>query len=624
MYESIPWAIMEKRSVEVSNFYTFQGQALWGFIAGLVNSVSRFRSTSKSRFMRRPLSLTVAGSTGGNIMRGVSITLMALRTLYQTLLDSDQARLRVIAGQWDIELSTMRKTDMAAELMATMASGDAVAQVLDQLKPDQRAALDDLLRRGGALPWAVFIRRAGDVRAIGSGRVEREELWRTPISAGEALWNLGLVQRAFDGSEGHAVEMAFVPEDLMLYMPEPAPLEIPEPPVGTHPGHISPGDDTLADDLVSVWASLQGDRSASDVTPEALTPPAQKRRQLLEALSTERGWLKVGLDTRLRPSANAVLSWLKADPWTQWAALVNVWMASRTWNDLAHMATLRPDPVHGWPNDPLGTRQAFLRMLTTCRSDTWYDLESFRAYIKAHATDFLRPDGDYDTWAPRDARTEAPLRGFDAWDMIEGALIDYLITHPLHWLGLVDLGGAAPAESPTAFRLTDAGSTILHKTEAPSFSEPPAVRLLNGVELSVPRHCRYERFQLSRVADATGPPENDEFHYRLSPTSLERARLQHIPLARIISFVQEATGGKALPAHLQTAIQRAYQGTGQARLTHPWVLRVPDPQFLDIPGIAALIITRLAPGVAVIGEQDRARACQILLQNGLLVNLDET
>ncbi|MCD6285439.1 MAG: hypothetical protein J7M39_05955 [Anaerolineae bacterium] len=557
-------------------------------------------------------------------MKRVSITLMALRTLYQTLLDSDQARLRVIARQWDIELSTTRKTDMAAELMAAMASGDAVAQMLDQLKPDQRAALDDLLRHGGALPWAVFVRRAGEVRAIGPGRVEREELWRTPVSAGEALWNLGLVQRAFDDNEGHAVEMAFVPEDLMLYMPEPAPLEIPNPPVGTHPAHISPGDDTLADDLVNVWATLQRDRSADDVTPEALTPPELERRQLLEALSTERGWLKEGLDNRLHPSANEVLSWLKADPWTQWAALANVWVAGRTWNDLAHVATLRPDPVHGWPNDPLGTRQAFLKILTTCRSDTWYDLESFRAYVKAHATDFLRPDGNYNTWAPRDARTEAPLRGFDAWDMIEGALIDYLITCPLHWLGLVDLGSAAPAEPPTAFRLTDAGSAILHKTEAPSFAEPPAIRLLNGVELSVPRHCRYERFQLSRIADATGPPENDAFHYRLSPASLGRAKRQRIPLARIISFLQEATGGGALPANLQTALQRAYQGTGQAGLAHLWVLRVCDPQFLEIPAIAALIIRRIAPGIAAIREQDRTRACQILLQNGLLVDLDET
>jgi len=548
---------------------------------------------------------------------------MALRTLYQTLLDSDPARLRVIASQWNIELSTMRKTDMAAELMATMASGDAVAQVLDQLKPDQRAALDDLLRRGGALPWAVFVRRAGDVRAIGSGRVEREELWRTPISAGEALLNLGLVQRAFGDNEGHAVEMAFVPEDLMLYMPEPAPLEIPDPPAGVRPVHVSTGDDTLADDMVSVWAALQRARSDDDVTPDALTPPGQERQQLLEALSTERGWLKQDHDSRLRPSGHAALSWLKAAPWTQWAALANVWMASQTWNDLAHMAALRPDPVHGWPNDPLGTRQAFLEMLTTCQSDTWYDLESFKAYVKAHATDFLRPDGDYDTWAPRDARTEAPLRGFDAWDAVEGALIGYLIAHPLHWLGLVDLGRAAPAESPSAFRLTDAGSAILHKTETPSSPEPPAVRLLKGAELSVPRHCRYERFQLSRIADATRTPESDEFHYRLSPASLERARRQRIPVARVLSFLQEAIGGRTLPANLQTAIQRAYQGTGQAGLAHLWVLRVSDPQFLQIPAIAALIVTRIAPGIAAIREQDRTRASQILLQNGLLLDLGE-
>jgi hypothetical protein len=59
-------------------------------------------------------------------------------------------------------------------------------------------------------------------------------------------------------------------------------------------------------------------------------------------------------------------------------------------------------------------------------------------------------------------------------------------------------------------------------------------------------------------------------------------------------------------------------------LAHLWVLRVSDPQLLDIPAIAALIITRIAPGIAAIREQDRARACQILLQNGLLVDFDET
>ena len=41
---------------------------------------------------------------------------MALRTLYQTLLDSDLARLQVIAQQWDIPLIAERKSDIAAEL----------------------------------------------------------------------------------------------------------------------------------------------------------------------------------------------------------------------------------------------------------------------------------------------------------------------------------------------------------------------------------------------------------------------------------------------------------------------------------------------------------------------------
>jgi hypothetical protein len=551
---------------------------------------------------------------------------MTLQTLYEALFEGDLARLRVIANLWNIELITTRKADMVAELVTAMASSTAVTDMLARLTPEQQGALEDVLRHDGALPWAIFVRRNGEVRTVGAGRVEREELWREPVSPAEALWFMGVVYRAFADRDGEAVEMAFIPEDLKLYMPAPAPAEIPDPPVIEAPGSITAGDDTLADDLVTLWSALQREDTAPDPPLATLHPPARVRLALLKRLSAEVGWIRTAEDGRQRPGATEMLSWLQADLWTQWATLADAWIASETWHDLAHVPTLKPDPVTSWPCEPRKLRQAFLNVLAHCQANAWHSIAAFIDYVKRYATDFLRQDGEYDTWAPRDAESGTPLRGFEAWEAVEGNLITFLITGPLFWLGMVDLGGATGAMSADAFRLSGAGAAILDLADPPALSEPAPVRLLAGATLLAPRQRRLERFQLSRIAEPiehAAPSLKEGYRYRLTPASLSRAKRQHIPPQRIMTFLGEATGGAQLPANLETAIQQAYRGESRARLAHLWILRVSDPKALESAALAPLLVTRLAPELAVVREADREKICQILLQEGILTDLDD-
>ncbi|MGC9467894.1 MAG: hypothetical protein ACP5HS_04845 [Anaerolineae bacterium] len=543
---------------------------------------------------------------------------MAIRTLYQTLLDSEPARLRVIARQWDVALNASRKADMAAELVDAIASAEAVARMLERLTPEQREALDDLLRRDGMRPWTIFVQQWGEVRSVGAGRVEREELWQEPVSAAEALWYLGLVQRAFDEREQPPVEMAFVPEELRLYMPAPPEVDIPSPQPTDPPTNQFPGGDTLAEDLVTVWATLQQGERFDRQRLSRLHAPEAERLDLIETLSLESGWLRE--DRHLRPVASTVLAWLTSTVWSQWSSLASAWMTSGQWNDLAHVPTLNPDPVKGWPNDPRNTRQQFLEALARCEPGAWYDIESFIAYVKAEATYFLRPDGDFQSWAPRDAHTESPLRGFDVWDAVEGALISYLISGPLHWLGFVSLGNAMPTSSPSVFALTEAGSAFLNQGPPPELPTPPALTLGPNGDLVVPYRRRYERFQLSRIADLVTAPQ--EYRYRLSPSSLDRAKKQRIPYDRITSFLTEATGDEPLPPHLIKAIQRAYQGTQGARISHAWILRVPDPEYLTLPAMVNLIEERITPTIATVRHNNRERVLKVLIENGLLTDVE--
>ena len=553
---------------------------------------------------------------------------MALRTLYQTLLDSDLARLRVIAQQWSITLLAERRADLAAELADAMARVEAVDRVWEELPEDQRAALYDLQRHGGARPWAVFTRRWGQIRPVGPGRLERESLWREPISPAEGLWYLGLVQRAFDPRPSGAVEMAFVPDELALYLPEPPPHHVPPPEPTPPPRHVIAGDDGLADDLVTLWAALRQralppDAERHDAPVRAQChAPAAPRLALLKTLAVEQGWLHRDEDNRLHLSPEPTLAWLQSEAWAQWATLAQAWMTSAGWNDLAHVPTLRLDPPKAWPNDPLTSRRAFLDILRQCAPGVWYDLADFVAYARAHATDFLRPDGDYESWPLRDAQTCAALRGFDHWDAVEGALVAHYLTGPLTWLGWLDLGRADPAFPPGAFRLNAAGAAFLELGDPPALAAPDPVAVLADGGLRVPARRRYGRFQLSRVAQFAAW-DGASYIYRLTPRSLARAAQQRITVPRILSFLEEATG-QPLPDTLRAAIQNAAQSDEAARLERVWLLRVPDPAALAAPGIQRCVVETLAPGVALIRHRDKARVLTLLLQAGILPDVQES
>ncbi len=564
---------------------------------------------------------------------------MSLRTLYQTLLDSDFARLRVIAQQWGISLASERRDDAAAELADSLARAEAVEAALARLPEGSRTALDDLLRRGGAMPWTIMARRWGELRSVGPGRLEREALWREPVSAVEDLWYRGLIQRAFEEREIGQVEMAFVPEELLLYMPPPPALQWTLPDPVAPPLYQALGTDLLADDLVSLWAVLQAEAVVPSATPlrelalrlmlpspASLLPtslPVALRLKFIETVALEQGWIRANdAGDVLRIAPEAVLAWLQKDAWSQWSLLAQAWVESRRWNDLIFVPTLRPDPVKGWPGDPWRIRHEILALLQRCKPDTWYLIDQFADFVREYAADFLRPDGDYDAWALRDALTDKPLRGFAAWDAVEGVLVSFLFAGPLFWLGLVDLGSPATSLPWTAFRLTAAGAAILGHSAALALPSPPAVQLNSDGVLLAPVRRRYERFQLHRVARPL-LPDGEVYPYRLTSGSLSRARQQRITLERVVAFVEEVTGS-ALPQHFRQALDRAYNAeTPAATLEHIWLLRVADPALVAQLEARYLLREELGPGLFLVHASDRERLLAVLTRKGILAEFED-
>src|SRR5690606_27519516 len=107
-------------------------------------------------------------------------------------------------------------------------------------------------------------------------------------------------------------------------------------------------------------------------------------------------------------------------------------------------------------------RGKVLAWLQAAPPSQWWSLTAFVADVKQHQPAFQRPSGDFDAWYLRDAQG-AYLRGFEHWESVEGALLRYLISGPLHWLGLLELASSSADGQPLALRWSAWSQALLNQ-----------------------------------------------------------------------------------------------------------------------------------------------------------------
>lgn len=562
--------------------------------------------------------------------------------LQRALLDYDVALLTAIAERRGVELKATRRQEMVKELVPALLEPESVREVTQWLTPHQRGALDALIAAGGRLPAARYAREHGTVRRMGPGRLEREKPWRDPQNPAEALHYAGLLFFGFDELEGQIAEFAFIPDDLLPLLPPPqtggpelSVSTAPPPPIVRDAGRA------LAEDLTTLLAFVHTEsprlQSDGSLRPQAL---ARLNARLIEPQpESDNGEPKavgrLGLLTHLlramnltqaserqlhlhRPTARA---WLKADPAAQMRSLQKAWRDDPAWNDLWHVPSLRPEPAGGWQNDPLTTRARLLAHLSRCPPESWIDLVGFIDAIKHVDPDFQRPPDAYNTWYIRSTASGEYLMGFEHWDQVEGALIAFLVTGPLHWLGVTALGFEREGQPATAFRLTPGGAAFLGLSDSPPETSalPPmrmsadlTVRAIAGGDL-------YDRFQLARIAEWQS--SGDLFVYRVTQTSLVRALNQGIRLDQILTFLRRVSGDQ-LPAHAAETLQHWAGQHRPIRLTRAAVLEVHTPALMrelrTHPAIGPLLGEPLSPTRALVAERHWKELHALLQEAGYL------
>jgi hypothetical protein len=553
-----------------------------------------------------------------------------MQDLLRTLQDHDLGQLRIIAELWGLDGPSGTTVEAARRLARAMLDPAAAREIAEGLRPADREALDYLLAQEGRLPLPDMTRRFGPLRKMGAGRRDREKPWRTPASPVEALWYRGLIARGFAETPTGPQEFAFIPSDLMPLLPVPeAPAEQPFGHLAATPPSIArPASSAAAvDDATTLLAALRrrdakalplGARRTAGLAPFLFQPASVN--QLLVILQ-EQGLLA---GPPYRPTPETVRAFLDTPPAEAARQLLDAWRSSHAWNDLQQIPYLEA-PSSGWPNDPPVARRAILHFLKDIPPRQWWDLESFVAAVRERQPGFQRPAGDFDSWYLRDLRHGSFLRGFEHWETIEGALLRSMISYPLHWLGVADLGGPTPESPPDAFRLTSFAPLLSAPQEAIGLGTDASARVSLEFDgrLHVPLAAsRAQRYQIARIT--TWERLDDAgHHYRLTPSSLQLAARQNLQVTHVRTILETATG-RPLPAALARAIERWAASGAEAHLDRTLVLRVSSRRVLEElrrnRATARYLGEPLGPTAILISQRDWERLCAATARLGLLID----
>jgi hypothetical protein len=555
-----------------------------------------------------------------------------MRTLRQSLLDRDLAFLEVIAQRWALVLESHRKAEVIDQLESALLEPEAVAATLADLQPEEREALDALLAAGGRMSAETFGRRYGSIRAVGPGRLRREEPWREPANSTESLWYRGLIAFAFDLKAPEA-KVVYIASDLARLLPDPG-HEHPHFVVTSAPPPERPevGASAFRQDMCTFLTYVYAE--AVRTGPKGTLPHRHRRRLVGALLGKDRDRLsliehlarRLGLvterDHHLRLLLSPTRGWLRASPGQQLRSLQQSWSGSAEWNELWRVPSLRCQPT-GWKNDPLATRRRLLDWLARCPNGEWLSIESFIRAVRSADPEFQRLDGDYDAWYIRDATTGAYLTGFESWDRVEGALISDLLARSLFWLGVVALG--THGEGPTAFRITSHGETFL-TDQTPAESDPaPPLRLTPDLMIQAPIEGNlFDRFQLARFAEWVASRAAEEAYplsYRITPESLARSGAEGITLSQILAFLERATQGN-VPRNVPVRLADWERKAGKITLRRAVLLQTTDDLTMQelqrLPQTRQYLGEVLGPRAALVAEDDWARLVQELRTLGYL------
>ncbi|HRE47605.1 MAG TPA: hypothetical protein PLD47_07770 [Aggregatilineales bacterium] len=573
-----------------------------------------------------------------------------MQTLARTLAEYDLELLRVIANRWDVDLATHQPAAAAEHLAIVMLTPEKARGMWAKLPDDQRMALQTLIGSKGAMPFPMFSKMFGEIKSVGIDKLVREKPYMNPASPAEALYYRGMVAKRMQKStQGQPIPVVYVPSDLATLAgeflqatssyaqlaQEPLPTVLPK-----MPPNAKLADTTIVDDLTTFLALCR----IEDIPLKEGVLPAEYRtgikKYFLGTGSTAHLALMIALALDLHlvesPEQNNGLlqlhsaeakKWLELPRSAQLHALVKAWYGSIRYNELWLLPGIKPEKT-GWQNDPTLPRKTMLSALDIVSPGAWCPVEEIIEGIKEDEPAFQRPNADFDSWYIRDAETGKYLRGMDSWDVIDGAVLKFVLTGVMHGLGLVDITADA-----SAFRLTGYGTAFIDDEEAKETPFPSDTQIAKPIlikpdlTIEVPRAAsRFQRFQIARFTEWVSA--GDPYLFKLSPTGWERAKGQNLKAEPVITFLRHASGEKLSDEII--AMIEGWDMSGSTsvpcRMSQPIILETPTAdlltRILNNPGLRRYVGRQLGAATVVVREEHWSSLMDALKEEGIMVVLE--
>ena len=560
-------------------------------------------------------------------------------SLAQTLPSNDIGLLRIIASFWGIELTSSDPAEAVIELAESLCDAELLEEVVSTLPEAGRSALEALEVENGRMPWVVFARRFGELREMGPGKRDRDLPHQHPVSAAEILWYRGLLAKVFLNGENGPQEFALIPDDLFMALDfaglvPPAPVVVPpldqldlthEPDdLQSEAGNILPGkiDGAVLGRPASPSEKAVPLNAGDHILDDACTYLSALRMGLEPPvmripLSTLREFLLVsGIVTATGPNAAEVKAFLESPRDKALVVLRKSWQESETFNELRQLPGLAFEG--GWTNQPLAARELLLGLLENIPEGQWWSLPAFVRDLKDKFADFQRPAGDYDSWFIKRESDGVYLRGFANWDEVEGALVRYLITGPLYWLGFFDLAVPEEGVAPSAFRKHIDRSRS--KVSSPPPAESVKLTVTSQGKIIIPRLVSLAvRYQVARFCELDAE-KDQEYHYRVTSASLKLAGTQGLKAEHLLGILRKQSSSPLPPPFIK-ALQRWDRNGAEAQVESLVVLKVSRPEVLNElrnSKAARFLGEPLGPTTVVIQPGAQARVMSALAELGIL------
>ena len=534
--------------------------------------------------------------------------------LFESLLKQDIGHLRIIAELWGFALDSTDTDAAREELSVSLLEPGLLAELIDSLSPDADSAITALVNSGGRIPWPMFTRKYGEIRDAGAGKRDREKLYLKPTSPAEILYYRGLLARAFFDTKKGPQEFAYIPDDLFSLLNREEGEDDKELDKNKHTeplgraaspgekGQEIPADDSILDDATTILAALR-----LGIQPPETKIPTNVLQALLQAANLIKG---------SSPQPEPVKAFLEASRLEALAFLQGAWSESETFNELRLMPGILCEGE--WKNVPQEAREFLLNLLDALPEGKWWSINAFLRDVKQKYADFQRPAGDYDSWFIKRASDGQYLRGFSCWDQVDGALIKYFITNILYWLGQVDLCATEGTTEPTSFRTINSRFTT---------KEDKRLHISSQGLISVPRLApRVVRYQVSRFCE-WDDPKDDVYRYRISTTSLTRAKEQGLKVEHLLALLAKYSDA-GTPPSLVKALKRWEVNGTEARVQTQVILKVSKPEVLEEmrkSRAAKFLGEMLSPTTVIIKGGAVQKVMEVLMELGIVgeTQLDE-